>query len=80
MFQQTTPNAHALQRTPGFPVQLPGAASRPTGSVTGCAARREAEAHPAPSPRAAVLTAPASGRESLSLGSLAKLTRSSHSQ
>ena len=45
----------------------------PTGSVTGCAARHEAPAQPAPSPRAAVLTAPASGPESLSLGSLGPL-------
>src|SRR5882672_12542370 len=39
-----TPN-HALQRTPGFGVQLPSAA-HPTGSVTGCAARHEARHSP----------------------------------
>jgi len=35
-----TPN-HALQRTPGFGVQLPGAGGRSTGSVTGFAAPHE---------------------------------------
>ena len=66
-----TPN-HALQRTPGFAVQLSGTGCGPTGSVTGCAASHEAPAQPAPSPRAAVLTAPAPGPESLSLGSLGR--------
>ena len=60
----------ALQRSPGFGVQLPSADGDPTGSVTGCAARHEAPAQPAPKPSAAVLTAPAAGPESLSLGSL----------
>src|SRR6266513_3130226 len=40
-----TPN-HALQRTPGFGVQLPGAGCGPTGSVTGCAACHEARHSP----------------------------------
>ena len=66
---------HALQRTPGFAVQLRGVGCGPTGSVTGCAARHEAPAHPAPSPRAGVLSCAAPGPESLSLGSLGVATR-----
>ena len=68
-----TPN-HALQRTAGMSVPVRGGGLGPTGSVTGCAAHHEAPAQPAPSPRAAVLTAPASGPPSLSLGSLAVLS------
>ena len=74
-----TPNP-ALQRTPDFAVQLPSAGGDPTGSVTGCAPRREVgaggrsvlcrtPAQPAPSPRAEVLPRATPGPESLSLGS-----------
>jgi len=73
----TSPN-QALQRTPGFAVQLPGTGCSPTGSVTRCTARHDrvkglrphaagARAQPARAPRTAVLTA---GPESLSFGSL----------
>ena len=56
-----TPN-HALQRTPGFGVQLPGAGSNPTGTARAFALRRRAHIR--------VL-----GPESLSLGSLGVATR-----
>ena len=45
----------ALQRTPGFGVQLPGAGGDSTGSVTGCAFATESPVQPAPSPRGALL-------------------------
>src|SRR5438874_11888229 len=69
-----TPN-HALQRTAVMSVPSRSSAVRSTVSVTGCAAHHEAPAQPAPSPRAAVLTAPASGPLSLSLGSLGVLAQ-----
>src|SRR5438270_6596774 len=65
---------HALQRTAVMSVPMSGVGLSPTGSVTGCAAHHEAPAQPAPSPRAAALTAPASGPLSLSLGSLGAAT------
>jgi hypothetical protein len=58
------PNKSLL--TPGFGVQLPSAGGDSTGSVTGCAARPEARAQPAPSPRAAVLPCALPSPESLS--------------
>jgi len=67
-----TPN-HALQRTPGFAVQLPRAAVVRPAQSRAVLPAAEAPAQPAPSPRAAVLTAPASGPESLSLGSLGRM-------
>ena len=63
---------HALQRTPGLAVSVMGGGCDSTGSVTGCAARRESPAQPAPSPCAAVLSSAGSGPESLSLGSLGR--------
>src|SRR6266446_8351949 len=66
---------HALQRTAVMSVPSSGGGLGPTGSVTGCAARHEAPAQPAPSPCAAVHTAPASGPLSLSLRSLGVATR-----
>jgi len=59
---------HALQRTAGMAVTVRRGDSYLTGSVMGCAPATETPAQPAPSPRAAVLTAPASGPPSLSLG------------
>ena len=60
---------YALQRTPGFAVQLRGVGCGPTGSVTGCAARHEAGTD-----RAFALRRRAHSRaprpESLSFGSL----------
>jgi len=70
----TRPN-HALQRTAVLSDPLSGGGLGPTGSVTGCAACHEAPAQPAPSPCAAVLTAPASGPPSLSLWSLGVAAR-----
>ena len=69
---EMTPN-HALQRTAVLSVSVSGGGLGPTGSVTACATRREAPAHAAPSPCAAVLTAPASTPPSLSLWSLGVL-------
>ena len=69
-----SPN-HALQRTAVLSVPVSGVGLGPTGSVTGCAAGHEAQAQPAPSPSTAVLTTPASGPPSLSLGSLGAATR-----
>ena len=66
-----TPN-HALQRTPGFGVQLPGVGCDSTGAVTGCApATKPGTARAFASRRRAATRAP--GPESLSLGSLGVL-------
>ena len=66
--EQPTPN-HALQRTPGFGVQLPGAALvRPAQSRAVLPAMKPGTARAFASPRRAATRAP--GPESLSLGSL----------
>src|SRR2546429_2596392 len=68
-----SPN-HALQRTPGFGVQLPGAALiRPAQSLTVLPAMKPSTARAFASRRRAHSRAP--GPESLSLGSLGVATR-----
>ena len=65
---------HALQRTPGFPVQLPSAALiRPAQSRAVRPAMKPGTARAFASRRAAPMRAP--GPESLSLGSLGASTR-----
>src|SRR5882762_8752820 len=69
-----TPN-HALQRTPGFGVQLPGSAAvvRPAQSRAVRPAMKPGTARAFALPRCASMRAP--GPESLSLGSLGVATR-----
>ena len=68
-----TPN-HALQRTPGFGVQLPGAAFvRPAQSRAVLPAMKPGTARAFASRRCALMRAP--GPESLSLGSLGVMAR-----
>ena len=64
----------ALQRTAALAFSYRSAAVSSTGSVTGRAARHEAPARPAPSPRAAVLTRAPSGLRSLSFEPLGVAT------
>ena len=65
----------ALQRTAALAFSYRSAALRSTGSVTGRAARHEAPAQPAPSPRAAMLTRAPSGLWSLSFEPLGASSR-----